>query len=105
MRNLLFVLLLFPIGLFSQKAGTLTVNVSASGFIASGSSYDYEGTVIEIGSGEYSIDDIAIGDILVDRIDNEYRIDSIEVVITGAELSIWVTCLEQNCFRPQSGRA
>lgn len=103
MRFLFFFISLFlSYSLTAQTSGKrMTVSI---GLFSSSGPYDYMGTVGVTGTTGFDIDDVVSGDLLFDANSRVYRIDSIEVIVTGTTAYLWVTDIWTNGSAPISGK-
>ncbi|MEO0341238.1 MAG: hypothetical protein AAF242_18755, partial [Bacteroidota bacterium] len=106
-KVLTFALLLLSwVSTIAQIDSTLTdvrMNLSIGNFTTGGSG-DFTGPVGVVGSTGYTVDDLEVGDVFIDDLHNRYRIDVITIVVAGSVATLEVTCFDDPCIAPQTGK-
>jgi len=104
-KNLLLAAsLLFIVNLgWGQTQSRFNMNVGIDSISSNAGASDYVVKLTQKTYTEYIIDSLQQNDVLVDDNHNQYRVDSITVLVSQFQVLAYVTCIETVCSPPQNG--
>lgn len=81
----------------------LFFNVSIGNFSAGGTG-DFTGPVGVVGSTGFTVNNVQVGDILIDDLYNRYKIVAISIIVSGTTATLDLDCMNATCVAPQLGK-